>query len=579
MTTPRTPDQSRQGRLDIDGEGEPEAANGDDIHGQNRGQIVPSDQRQPRVEDVHPIKLPPFWRNIPDLWFAQIESTFENRRIRSDDKKYNLVVESLNADSIRHVSDIIRRPPAAGIYEALKTTLVDRLTDSRERQIQTFLNELQLADKRPSQLLREMREFGGEVVHDDFLRSRFIQCMPSGIRAFLGGSSDLTLTKLADTADRLLESCGNSFVMAVDRQPPRATTSSSDSSIAGRLTLVEKSIERMLTVMDKLVTKMDNLHVGKPRNDINNNGDNDGTGYNQQRSRSRSRINQNQYHDGICYYHGRYGADAIHCLQPLTVLPARLAAGQRKPSALKLHATNSTEIATYGTRLLQLDLRLRRPFRWLFIVAEVQSHIIGADFLGKFGLLIDIQNRQLIDSLTGLTTKGTLFTTPVHSISTISEHSTGPGTSATVEHHIETTGPPIPQKPRRLVGEKLEVLRKELQYLFEKGMIRPSKSPWASPIHIAKKPSGDWRCCGDFRALNAKTIPLAPDDVQKTAITTPLGQFEDLVMPFGLRNASQTFRRFMDSIFRDLDFVIVYIDDILVASESPAEHMEHLKQF
>ncbi|KAL7306229.1 hypothetical protein TKK_0001666 [Trichogramma kaykai] len=180
-----------------------------------------------------------------------------------------------------------------------------------------------------------------------------------------------------------------------------------------------------------------------------------------------------------------------------------------------------------------------------------------------------------------------------------------------VFHYIETEGKPISCKARRLAPPKLAAAKEQFSQLYKAGMIKPSSSPWASPIHMVRKKDNSWRICGDYRRLNSVTkfdaypisrlldfsvllsgksifltldlkkvfnqIPVSPDDAPKTAVITPFGLFEYRVMTFGLRNAAQTFQRYVDAALRDLDFIFVYLNDILIASTSRREHEEHLE--
>lgn len=166
----------------------------------------------------------------------------------------------------------------------------------------------------------------------------------------------------------------------------------------------------------------------------------------------------------------------------------------------------------------------------------------------------------------------------------------------------------------KLSHAELEELTRQVSQLMRQGFIRPSASPFNSPVLFVKKKDGSLRLCIDYRALNENTIKdkfpipdierlttdlgtanvyskldlmsgyyqvrIAEQDIEKTAFSTDSGHFEWIVMPFGLTNAPSTFQRMMNNVLQPYisKFVKVYIDDILIYSQSVEEHFGHVKK-
>ncbi|KAD7116960.1 hypothetical protein E3N88_04228 [Mikania micrantha] len=172
---------------------------------------------------------------------------------------------------------------------------------------------------------------------------------------------------------------------------------------------------------------------------------------------------------------------------------------------------------------------------------------------------------------------------------------------------------PVAKSPYKLAPSEMQELSNQIQELLDKGFIRPSYSPWGAPVLFVKKKDGSFRMCIDYRELNKLTIknwhPLPriddlfdqlqgaqyfskidlrsgyhqlrvqDEDIPKTAFSTRYGHYEFMVMPFGLTNAPVVFMELMNRVCKPyLDqFVIVFINDILIYSKSEAEHEQHLR--
>jgi hypothetical protein len=171
----------------------------------------------------------------------------------------------------------------------------------------------------------------------------------------------------------------------------------------------------------------------------------------------------------------------------------------------------------------------------------------------------------------------------------------------------------VSKKPYRMSTPELKELQMQLEELLKKGYIRPSVSPWGAPVLFVKKNDGTMRLCIDFRQLNKYIIKnkyplpriddlfdqlrganifskidlmsgyhqvrIKKEDIHKTTFRTRYGHYEFVVVPFGLTNAPTIFMYLMNGIFKNYlnEFIIVFLDDILIYSKSEEEHEHHLR--
>ncbi|BHF59486.1 hypothetical protein SprV_0100244500 [Sparganum proliferum] len=470
--------------------------------------------------------LPHFWQHAPELYFFRIEATFHSAKLKRETDKYYKLVEALPLTILSQVQTFPRDPPTDAPYTKLKAELL-RLTSVSDRQrYHALVKEEDLAE--PKTQIAQL--------------SAIVAALQ--LRRFPGPSR-------------------RSF--GCDRRRSRSCTRTAN----------------------------------------------------------------------LCWYHVNYGDKARCCVPPCSFKSTQgnSSAGDRPTLPKPWSSSPSCQlfpIPTFGSLSLTLNIGLRRPFTWIFVIADVPHGILGSDFLAQFDLLVDCRRARLLDRTTGLFVRGlTPFTTPTN-LSVLDTDIASPfrqlllshpniinpqfrsvEVQHDVVHHIRTSGPPVFARPRRPSPERFHAAKAEFEHMLQLGIIRPSESPWASPLHmVPKATSGDWRPGGDYRALNNATIPdrypvphlqdfagaifgkavflkiyllrafhqipVAPEDIPKTAVTTPFGLFGFICMPFGLRNAAKTFHRFIDHVLRGLPFVYAYIDDLLVASRNEEEHKEHL---
>ncbi|XP_037957585.1 uncharacterized protein LOC119687366 [Teleopsis dalmanni] len=235
------------------------------------------------------VRVPPFWHERPEIWFAQIEAQFAVAAITSDITQFNTVVAAIESSVIADVSDAVLHPPETGRYANLKACIIERYSESEQRKIQRLLSEVELGDRRPTQLLTELTALAKDKVSDEFLKSLWLKRLPPQVRAILQ-ASNVALAELAKLADRICEA--GDFQQIAVASASDCPAYSENAVILRRLEQIEQRLSRLDLRRSESVQSRSSSR---------------------RRRRTRSRPGS---HPDWCLYHERFGDRANACRQP-----------------------------------------------------------------------------------------------------------------------------------------------------------------------------------------------------------------------------------------------------------------------
>ncbi|XP_057695302.1 uncharacterized protein LOC130917681 [Corythoichthys intestinalis] len=564
------------------------------------------------------LKLPEFWESAPETWFAQAEALFGLHGVEDDERKFWHVVTALSNRTASQVTRFVTSPPARDKYNALKDHLLKVYGLSQLERASRLLDINGLGERTPSQLMDVMLNLLGDEPPNSLFLVLFLRQLPAHVRTALGNSDVSDPRALAEEADRYFAAtprAAHEHLAPLQASPDFLSPTFDQRRPTDRRGNRQERFQRdgWCYYHARFVPGALLLRRGKRRSPPPVVAGAAGA--------------PNQLLFVVDTLSGRKFLCDTGAQR--SVVPAAPGEASVDTAGPALRSADEKPIRTYGLKTLNLRFGTQR-FVWEFVVADVAFPLLGADFLCAHNLLVDILHGRLVDartffSIPGVRSKGE----PVCLSSSLAEDNvffrllseypslTRPTFSAVfskhgVVHRIETTGAPVHARARRLDPAKLSVAKAEFDNMERLGIVRRSNSPWSSPLHIVPKHDGGWRPCGDYRRLNNITtpdwypvphvqdfsallagcvvfskvdlvrgyhqVPVHPADVPKTAVVTPFGLFEFLRMPFGLKNAAQSFQRLMDSVLRDMPFVFVYLDDILIASKSVEVHVRHLRE-
>lgn len=273
------------------------------------------------------IKLPPFIRSRPDLWFSQAECQFTLGHITSATTKFHHVMSVLPEDVLVEVADILTSPPSDDPYAALKAAVITRASPSDRQRLHELVSNEPLGDRKPSQLLRRLQHILGgptPLLDRRMLREIFLSKLPPSVQLVLAASDEADLDALSERADKLTElaresdpaACVTTLQKVPSNDPSGACQAAVSISDEGEFASLRQQVRRLADVMEDLrfgTLPPRRSSSPRPAGRLRPRRVNPSTS-----ARSQFPSSPSPPPRGLCWYHSRFGGRARRCEPPCT---------------------------------------------------------------------------------------------------------------------------------------------------------------------------------------------------------------------------------------------------------------------
>lgn len=245
-----------------------------------------------------------FFKSNPNIWFQQLECHFIINNISNEKSKFLRLITALEPEILAEISDLIIDDNYS--YTELKTKIINRFSINTEKRIDLVLDSLVLADKKPSQFLREIRQHSNGNFSELAIKRIFIKKLPLNLQILLSTNTN-SLDEISILADNFMELSQNNNHNINSLMSTSSPSTNSQNSMS-------------TTKQDSNNFRSNNNYLNQKHYRSFNKNFNTNTKYQSQTNKSSQQKAKEQSQFNICFYHYKWGAKARKCIQPCNFL-------------------------------------------------------------------------------------------------------------------------------------------------------------------------------------------------------------------------------------------------------------------